>query len=89
MGGSFLWTGLAAGTLDWLAVRYKSLTAWTDVTLRPSAGGGAARQMARSRIGDGLSIKGHFLGGGDLPAPRHKEECRGPPFADLGNPSLK
>lgn len=38
-GYSFLPTGLAAGTLDWLAARHKG-AACTDVTLRPSAGGG-------------------------------------------------
>lgn len=83
-GVSFLWTGLAARTRGWLAVRHKRNTSYsaacTDVVLRPSAGEGPARQMARSRNGDGLSIKWHFLGGGDLSEPRHKEECRGPPL---------
>lgn len=46
----------------------------------PLCGRGPAWQMARSRIGDGLSIKRHFLGVGDLAVARRKEECRGPPL---------
>lgn len=77
-GNSFLWTGLAAGALGRPAVKHKRGTldssACTDVTLRPLAGGGPARQMARSRTGEGLSIKWHFLGGEDLANPWLKEE---------------
>lgn len=76
--------GLAARTLGWLAVRHKRnlpySAASTDVTVRPSAGGDLAWQMAKNRIGDGLSIKWHFLGGGELVAPRSKEECKGSPL---------
>lgn len=88
---SFLWMRLAAGTLGWLAgwlaVRHKS-PACTDVTLSPSAGGGPARQMARSRTGDGLSIKWHFLGGGEGEAPAQSQRgTQGTSFAGLGIPS--
>lgn len=44
----------------------------------PLCGWGPARQMARNRAGDGLSIKWHFLDGGrrEPTAPKHKEEYR-------------
>lgn len=92
----FFWRALAAGTRSRPAARHKRdilySAASTDVTLRPSAGGGRLDRWRETALVTDCPSNGIFGVGGWKSPPGVKKIIGAPThthFADLGSPSQK